>query len=213
MWFCYHTFEIIYSFAVRNLEHSCFLWLILVFFYSFKVVTCPSINSFTLEHGRWRIVNGSHYEYKTKVVFSCDPGYFRLGPASIQCLANGTWSWRNERPHCQSMYRRIMNSDAQTRNIKRSHETNNHSCVESFKIHLCIKGIQEQQYNKQHFIRIIRDKCIMPTLCWLWAFQIFNVVSSHFTMPSLKQSSSFGILWLTFIDLGKPLERVLDHST
>ncbi|XP_072269338.1 CUB and sushi domain-containing protein 3 [Pyxicephalus adspersus] len=65
------------------------------------VVTCPSINSFTLEHGRWRIVNGSHYEYKTKVVFSCDPGYFRLGPASIQCLANGTWSWRNERPYCQ----------------------------------------------------------------------------------------------------------------
>ncbi|KAM8966399.1 CUB and sushi domain-containing protein 3 [Pelodytes ibericus] len=65
------------------------------------VVTCASINSFTLEHGRWRIVNGSHYEYKTKVVFSCDPGYFRLGPASIQCLANGTWSWRNERPHCQ----------------------------------------------------------------------------------------------------------------
>ncbi|XP_075438529.1 CUB and sushi domain-containing protein 3 isoform X5 [Ascaphus truei] len=65
------------------------------------VVTCASINSFILEHGRWRIVNGSHYEYKTKVVFSCDPGYFRLGPASIQCLANGTWSWRNERPHCQ----------------------------------------------------------------------------------------------------------------
>ncbi|XP_063029445.1 CUB and sushi domain-containing protein 3 isoform X1 [Melospiza melodia melodia] len=65
------------------------------------VVTCPSINSFTLEHGRWRIVNGSHYEYKTKVVFSCDPGYYGLGPASIECLANGTWSWRNERPYCQ----------------------------------------------------------------------------------------------------------------
>ncbi|XP_010013864.1 PREDICTED: CUB and sushi domain-containing protein 3-like, partial [Nestor notabilis] len=65
------------------------------------VVTCPSINSFTLEHGRWKIVNGSHYEYKTKVVFSCDPGYYGLGPASIECLANGTWSWRNERPYCQ----------------------------------------------------------------------------------------------------------------
>ncbi|XP_013926586.1 PREDICTED: CUB and sushi domain-containing protein 3-like [Thamnophis sirtalis] len=65
------------------------------------VVTCPSINSFTLEHGRWRIVNGSHYEYKTKVVFSCDPGYHGLGPESIECLANGTWSWRNERPYCQ----------------------------------------------------------------------------------------------------------------
>ncbi|KAG8524073.1 CUB and sushi domain-containing protein 3 [Galemys pyrenaicus] len=65
------------------------------------VVTCPSINSFTLEHGRWRIVNGSHYEYKTKVVFSCDPGYHGLGPASIECLPNGTWSWRNERPYCQ----------------------------------------------------------------------------------------------------------------
>ncbi|KAI1243578.1 hypothetical protein IHE44_0001209 [Lamprotornis superbus] len=67
------------------------------------VVTCPSINSFTLEHGRWRIVNGSHYEYKTKVVFSCDPGYYGLGPASIECLANGTWSWRNERPYCQTV--------------------------------------------------------------------------------------------------------------
>uniref|UniRef100_A0A8B9EFD0 CUB and Sushi multiple domains 3 n=1 Tax=Anser cygnoides TaxID=8845 RepID=A0A8B9EFD0_ANSCY len=66
------------------------------------VVTCPSINSFTLEHGRWKIVNGSHYEYKTKVVFSCDPGYYGLGPASIECLANGTWSWRNERPYCQT---------------------------------------------------------------------------------------------------------------
>ncbi|XP_076768323.1 LOW QUALITY PROTEIN: CUB and sushi domain-containing protein 3 [Arvicanthis niloticus] len=65
------------------------------------VVTCPSINSFTLEHGRWRIVNGSHYEYKTKVVFSCDPGYHGLGPASIECLPNGTWSWRTERPYCQ----------------------------------------------------------------------------------------------------------------
>ncbi|KAG2464901.1 CSMD1 protein, partial [Polypterus senegalus] len=67
-----------------------------------QVVTCPSISSFTLEHGRWRIVNGSHYEYRTKIIFSCDPGYYRLGPASIQCMANGVWSWRNERPQCQT---------------------------------------------------------------------------------------------------------------
>ncbi|KAG9345033.1 hypothetical protein JZ751_009574 [Albula glossodonta] len=66
-----------------------------------SVVTCPSIASFTLDHGRWRIVNGSNYEYRTKIIFTCEPGYFRLGPAHIQCLANGVWSWRNERPHCQ----------------------------------------------------------------------------------------------------------------
>ncbi|XP_061076047.1 LOW QUALITY PROTEIN: CUB and sushi domain-containing protein 3-like [Conger conger] len=66
-----------------------------------SVVTCPSIGSFTLDHGRWRIVNGSNYEYRTKVIFTCDPGYFRQGPAHVQCLANGVWSWRNERPHCQ----------------------------------------------------------------------------------------------------------------
>uniref|UniRef100_A0A6Q2X490 CUB and Sushi multiple domains 3a n=1 Tax=Esox lucius TaxID=8010 RepID=A0A6Q2X490_ESOLU len=66
-----------------------------------SVVVCPSIGSFSLEHGRWRIVNGSHYEYGTKIIFSCDPGYYRLGPAHIQCMANGLWSWRNERPHCQ----------------------------------------------------------------------------------------------------------------
>uniref|UniRef100_A0A3B3YU70 CUB and Sushi multiple domains 3a n=1 Tax=Poecilia mexicana TaxID=48701 RepID=A0A3B3YU70_9TELE len=67
-----------------------------------SVVVCPSIGSFSLEHGRWRIVNGSHYEYRTRIVFTCDPGYYRLGPAHIQCLANGVWSWKNERPHCQT---------------------------------------------------------------------------------------------------------------
>ncbi|XP_072226798.1 CUB and sushi domain-containing protein 3 [Leuresthes tenuis] len=66
-----------------------------------SVVVCPSIGSFSLEHGRWRIVNGSHYEYRTRIVFTCDPGYYRLGPAHIQCLASGVWSWKNERPHCQ----------------------------------------------------------------------------------------------------------------
>ncbi|XP_067832359.1 CUB and sushi domain-containing protein 3 [Heptranchias perlo] len=65
------------------------------------VVTCPSISSFTMEHGSWRVVNGSHYEFGTKVVFSCDPGYYRLGPTTIKCLANGTWSWGRERPRCQ----------------------------------------------------------------------------------------------------------------
>ncbi|XP_060679965.1 CUB and sushi domain-containing protein 3 [Hemiscyllium ocellatum] len=65
------------------------------------VVTCPGISSFTLEHGSWRVVNGSHYEYRTKVVFTCDPGYYRIGPTTITCLANGTWSWGRERPHCQ----------------------------------------------------------------------------------------------------------------
>ncbi|XP_064839021.1 CUB and sushi domain-containing protein 3-like isoform X1 [Oncorhynchus masou masou] len=66
-----------------------------------SVVVCPSIGSFSLEHGRWKIVNGSHYEYRTKIIFNCDPGYYRLGPAHIQCTTNGVWSWRNERPHCQ----------------------------------------------------------------------------------------------------------------
>uniref|UniRef100_A0AAY4CUY3 CUB and Sushi multiple domains 3a n=1 Tax=Denticeps clupeoides TaxID=299321 RepID=A0AAY4CUY3_9TELE len=66
-----------------------------------SVVVCPSIGSFSLEHGRWRIVNGSHYEFRTKIIFSCDPGYYRLGPSSIQCTANGAWSWKNERPHCE----------------------------------------------------------------------------------------------------------------
>ncbi|XP_059839979.1 CUB and sushi domain-containing protein 3 [Hypanus sabinus] len=66
-----------------------------------NVITCPSISSFTLEHGSWRIVNGSNYEFKTKIVFACDPGYYRLGPTTITCLANGTWSWGRARPRCQ----------------------------------------------------------------------------------------------------------------
>ncbi|KTG40098.1 hypothetical protein cypCar_00017639, partial [Cyprinus carpio] len=65
------------------------------------VVVCPSIGSFTLDHGKWRIINGSRYEYGTKVAFTCNAGYYRLGPAHIHCTSNGTWSWRNERPRCK----------------------------------------------------------------------------------------------------------------
>ncbi|XP_037533201.1 CUB and sushi domain-containing protein 3 [Nematolebias whitei] len=65
------------------------------------VMTCPSLSSFSLDHGRWRIVNGSHNEFGTKIIFTCNPGYYRVGPAHIQCLANGVWSWRNERPRCR----------------------------------------------------------------------------------------------------------------
>uniref|UniRef100_A0A8D3CAD4 CUB and Sushi multiple domains 3a n=1 Tax=Scophthalmus maximus TaxID=52904 RepID=A0A8D3CAD4_SCOMX len=65
------------------------------------VMMCPSLSSFSLDHGKWRIVNGSHYEYGTKIIFTCNPGYYRVGPAHIQCLANGVWSWRNERPRCK----------------------------------------------------------------------------------------------------------------
>uniref|UniRef100_A0A4W6EIB6 CUB and Sushi multiple domains 3 n=1 Tax=Lates calcarifer TaxID=8187 RepID=A0A4W6EIB6_LATCA len=66
------------------------------------VMMCPSLSSFSLDHGKWRIVNGSHYEYGTKIIFTCNPGYYRVGPAHIQCLANGVWSWRNERPRCRT---------------------------------------------------------------------------------------------------------------
>lgn len=75
-----------------------------------SVLTCPSLSSFSLEHGKWRIVNGSHYEYGTKIIFTCNPGYYRAGPAHIQCLANGVWSWRNERPRCRSESQQHMDS-------------------------------------------------------------------------------------------------------
>ncbi|XP_076868457.1 CUB and sushi domain-containing protein 3 isoform X4 [Brachyhypopomus gauderio] len=65
------------------------------------VMVCPSIGSFSLDHGKWRVVNGSRYEYGTKVAFNCNPGYYRLGPAHIHCTSNGTWSWRNDRPRCK----------------------------------------------------------------------------------------------------------------
>ncbi|XP_051920530.1 CUB and sushi domain-containing protein 3-like isoform X1 [Hippocampus zosterae] len=65
------------------------------------LMMCPSLSSFSLDHGKWSIVNGSSYEYGTKIIFTCNPGYFRVGPAHIQCLANGVWSWRNERPRCR----------------------------------------------------------------------------------------------------------------
>lgn len=95
-----------------NIKHWFFFsfGLFCFFVFLFPVMTCPSLSSFSLDHGKWRIVNGSHYEYGTKIIFTCNPGYYRIGPAHIQCLANGVWSWRNERPRCRSEWLRLHNT-------------------------------------------------------------------------------------------------------
>lgn len=81
------------------------------------VIMCPSLSSFSLDHGKWKIVNGSHYEYGTRIIFTCNPGYYRVGPAHIQCLANGVWSWRNERPRCKSEWLLIATKKRETEHL------------------------------------------------------------------------------------------------
>ncbi|XP_078449693.1 CUB and sushi domain-containing protein 3 isoform X2 [Lampetra fluviatilis] len=67
------------------------------------VVVCPSVSAFSLDHGSWRVVNGSHSEFGAQITFQCEPGYFLRGPSVIRCQANGTWSWDEERPNCEIM--------------------------------------------------------------------------------------------------------------
>uniref|UniRef100_A0A452HNN1 Uncharacterized protein n=1 Tax=Gopherus agassizii TaxID=38772 RepID=A0A452HNN1_9SAUR len=65
-------------------------------------VTCPDINSITVEHGRWRLTYETQYQYDAQLMLICDPGYYYTGQRVIRCQANGTWSIGDPMPTCKT---------------------------------------------------------------------------------------------------------------
>ncbi|XP_038309141.1 fibulin-7 isoform X2 [Canis lupus baileyi] len=59
-------------------------------------VSCPALNA--PPDGR---KFGSKYLVDHEVHFTCNPGFQLVGPSSVVCLSNGTWS--GEQPHCQGI--------------------------------------------------------------------------------------------------------------
>nr|XP_039319461.1 fibulin-7 isoform X2 [Saimiri boliviensis boliviensis] len=58
-------------------------------------VSCPALN--TPADGR---KFGSKYLVDHEVHFTCNPGFRLVGPSSVVCLPNGTWT--GEQPHCRA---------------------------------------------------------------------------------------------------------------
>lgn len=68
-------------------------------------VTCPDISSISVEHGRWRLIFETQYQFQAQLMLICDPGYYYTGQRVIRCQANGKWSLGNSMPTCQSKLR------------------------------------------------------------------------------------------------------------
>ncbi|KAG8506888.1 CUB and sushi domain-containing protein 2 [Galemys pyrenaicus] len=64
-------------------------------------VTCPDISSISVEHGRWRLIFETQYQFQAQLMLICDPGYYYTGQRVIRCQANGKWSLGNSMPTCQ----------------------------------------------------------------------------------------------------------------
>ncbi|XP_043915904.1 CUB and sushi domain-containing protein 1-like [Protopterus annectens] len=64
-------------------------------------VTCPDINSISVEYGRWSLISGSKNQYGSEYILSCNPGYYFRGPRVVRCRANGTWSLGETIPSCK----------------------------------------------------------------------------------------------------------------
>ncbi|XP_013375174.1 PREDICTED: CUB and sushi domain-containing protein 2 isoform X4 [Chinchilla lanigera] len=64
-------------------------------------VTCPDISSISVEHGRWRLIFETQYQYQAQLMLICDPGYYYTGQRVIRCQANGRWSLGDSMPTCQ----------------------------------------------------------------------------------------------------------------
>ena len=69
-------------------------------------MTCPDISSVSVEHGRWRLIFETQYQFQAQLMLICDPGYYYTGQRVIHCQANGKWSLDNSMPTCQSKPRR-----------------------------------------------------------------------------------------------------------
>ncbi|XP_038307699.1 CUB and sushi domain-containing protein 2 isoform X5 [Canis lupus familiaris] len=64
-------------------------------------VTCPDVSSISVEHGRWRLIFETQYQFQAQLMLICDPGYYYTGQRVIRCQANGQWSLGNSMPTCQ----------------------------------------------------------------------------------------------------------------
>uniref|UniRef100_A0A8C6GFH1 CUB and Sushi multiple domains 2 n=1 Tax=Mus spicilegus TaxID=10103 RepID=A0A8C6GFH1_MUSSI len=65
-------------------------------------VTCPDISSISVEHGRWRLIFETQYQFQAQLMLICDPGYYYTGQRVIRCQANGRWSLGESMPTCQT---------------------------------------------------------------------------------------------------------------
>ncbi|XP_030679232.1 CUB and sushi domain-containing protein 2 isoform X5 [Nomascus leucogenys] len=64
-------------------------------------VTCPDVSSISVEHGRWRLIFETQYQFQAQLMLICDPGYYYTGQRVIRCQANGKWSLGDSTPTCQ----------------------------------------------------------------------------------------------------------------
>ncbi|XP_048671751.1 CUB and sushi domain-containing protein 2 isoform X3 [Marmota marmota marmota] len=64
-------------------------------------VTCPDVSSISVEHGRWRLIFETQYQFQAQLMLICDPGYYYTGQRVIRCQANGKWSLGDSMPTCQ----------------------------------------------------------------------------------------------------------------
>ncbi|EDL80492.1 rCG30855 [Rattus norvegicus] len=67
----------------------------------YSAVTCPDISSISVEHGRWRLIFETQYQFQAQLMLICDPGYYYTGQRVIRCQANGRWSLGESMPTCQ----------------------------------------------------------------------------------------------------------------
>lgn len=59
-----------------------------------------------MEHGRWRLIFETQYQFQAQLMLICDPGYYYTGQRVIRCQANGRWSLGESVPTCQSKPRK-----------------------------------------------------------------------------------------------------------
>ncbi|ELW48605.1 CUB and sushi domain-containing protein 3, partial [Tupaia chinensis] len=64
-------------------------------------VTCPDVGSTSVEHGRWRLVFETQFQFQAQLMLICDPGYYYTGQRVIRCQADGKWSLGDSLPTCQ----------------------------------------------------------------------------------------------------------------
>lgn len=85
-----------------TLPIMCLFFVSLFWHYCCSAVGCPDVSSIAVEHGRWRLIYETQYQFNAQLMLICDPGYYYMGHRVIQCQASGKWSIGEPMPTCRS---------------------------------------------------------------------------------------------------------------
>lgn len=172
----------------KDMLHSNF-----VFFFHpgwCSAVSCPDVSSIAVEHGRWRLIYETQYQYNAQLMLICDPGYYYTGHRVIQCQANGKWNIGEPLPTCRSKPVAILMMEGEESPMAPSLDSTLPSCFSFFFTWVFLVVVRTT-------VMLLSHEQSIPIVALHWAS--LNSHTSYRRFPILYREIWFSQMMQTFL--------------